>query len=112
VAYDTDPLAVDAARANAERNGLADRVEVRKGSLPAHAGERYPLVFANLVAALLVELAPRLSAHIAPGGSLVAGGIIDQRADEVIAALGHAGLLVEERRDGGEWVALQVRRPA
>jgi ribosomal protein L11 methyltransferase len=112
VGYDTDPLAVDAARANAERNALADRLDVREGSLPAEAGERYPLVLANLVAALLVKLAPRLSTHLAPGGSLVAGGIIDQRADEVIAALGHAGLVVDERRDDGEWVAFRIRRAA
>ena len=66
------PLAVTAARGNAERNGLADRVEAREGTLPAAADERYPLVLANLVAAVLVELAaplgraPRAGWH-APG---------------------------------------------
>jgi ribosomal protein L11 methyltransferase len=112
VGYDTDPLAVDAARANAERNGLGDRLAVRHGSLPASADERHPLVLANLVAALLVDLAPRLAAHVEPGGVLIAGGIIGARADEVIEALGAAGLAVAERRDDVEWVALRLERPA
>jgi ribosomal protein L11 methyltransferase len=110
VGYDTDPLAVDAARANAERNGLGDRLAVRHGTLPEAAETRYPLVLANLVAAILVELAPRLSAHLEPGGVLVAGGIIDARASEVADALGAAGLAVTDRRDDGEWVALRLGR--
>ena len=108
VGYDTDPLAVEAALANAERNGLSDGLEVRDGTLPAVAGERYPLVLANLVAALLIELAARLAAHLEPGGALIASGIVADRADEVVAALEGAGLVVRERRDDGEWVALRL----
>jgi ribosomal protein L11 methyltransferase len=108
VGYDTDPLAVEAARANAERNGLSDGLEVRDGTLPAAARERYPLVLANLVAALLIELAPRLAAHLEPGGALIASGIITDRADEVVAVLEGAGLDVRERREDGEWVALRL----
>ncbi len=112
VGYDTDPLAVDAARANAERNGLGERLEVRPGSLDEVAEERFALVLANLVAALLVDLAPRLAAHLAPGGVLIASGIIAERAGEVVEALGAAGLTVTERRDDGEWVALHVEAPS
>ena len=46
VAVDTSPRALEVARANAERLGLADRVEFREGSLPA--GENFDLVLANL----------------------------------------------------------------
>jgi ribosomal protein L11 methyltransferase len=108
VGWDTDPLAVDAARANAERNGLEGRLEVRQGSTPKMAEERYPLVLANLVAAVLVDLAPRLAAHLAPGGVLVAGGIIAERADEVVQAFESAGLTVGDLLDDGEWVALRL----
>ena len=109
---DTDPLAVDATRTNAERNGVADRVTVRRGTLPEAPAERHPLVLANLVAAVLVELAPRLAAHLAPGGTLLASGIIAPRADETIGALGAAGLGVETRRDDGEWVSLRLGQQA
>lgn len=110
VAIDIDPLAIDATRANAERNGLAERLEARAGSLDPVAAERFPLVLANLVAAVLVELAPRLVAHLEPGGTLIAGGIIETRADEVIAAMDVARLRVVQRRDESEWVSLALAR--
>jgi ribosomal protein L11 methyltransferase len=109
---DTDPLAVAATRENAARNGLAVRLEVREGSLPEVPAERYGLVTANLVAAVLVELAPALSAHLAAGGTLLAGGVLEPRAAEVEAAMTAAGLRVADRRDDGEWVALRLEHAA
>lgn len=108
VAVDIDALAVDATRANAERNGLAERVETRAGTLDPVAEERFPLVMANLVAAVLIELAPRLAAHLAPGGTLLASGIIEPRADEVIGAMEAVGLHVVRRRDDGDWVSVAL----
>ena len=115
VAYDTDPLAVEASRANATANGLADRFEVRSGALPGAAGgetrgERFGLVLANLVAAALVEMAPQLAARAAPGGALIASGIIEPRRDEVAAALTAAGLRLVEERTDGDWVAMRAVR--
>lgn len=107
VAVDTDEHAVRATAENAERNGLADRVDAARGSL-SDAAETYDLVLANLVAAVLVELAPRLAAHLAPEGTLIVGGIIAPRGDEVVGALASAGLEVRERRDDGEWVSLRL----
>jgi ribosomal protein L11 methyltransferase len=109
---DTDAEAVRATLANATANGLAARVTATQGTLPATPdGEPYPLVLANLVAAVLVELAPRLAAHLAPGATLLASGIIESRAEEVVAAFEAAGLAVEERLNDGEWVSLRVTRP-
>lgn len=108
--FDTDPLAFTAAIENAERNGLADRLTVEQGTLPEAPAGRYPLVLANLVAAVLVGLAPRLSEHLAGDGVLIASGIIEGRADEVIAAMAGAGLRVTDRRDDGDWVTLRLER--
>ena len=114
VCYDTDPLAVEATLANAAANDLADRVIAQLGSLPPKPlGEPCPLVLANLVAAVLIDLAEPLAAHTAPEGTLLASGIIDTRADEVLAALARAGFAVERRIDDGEWVSLRLsHRPA
>jgi ribosomal protein L11 methyltransferase len=110
VCYDTDPLAVAATVANAAANDLADRVTAQPGSLPPKpVGEPYPLVIANLVAAVLVELAEPLAAHTAAGGILLASGIIESRADEVLEALTGTGLALEGRLDDAEWVSLQLR---
>lgn len=109
VGLDTDPLAIRAAAENAERNGLADRFEVRLGTLVLPAPRRYPLVLANLVATVLVDLAPALAAHVEPRGTLIASGIIEPRATEVIDALQATGLGLVQRRDDGEWVSLVAR---
>jgi ribosomal protein L11 methyltransferase len=79
---------------------------------PSPGGEPYPLVLANLVAAVLIDLAEPLAAHTAPGGTLLASGIIDTRGEEVLASLGAAGFVLEHRLDDGEWVSLGLRKPA
>jgi ribosomal protein L11 methyltransferase len=112
VGIDTDPLAVEAALANAERNGLGDRLAVTAGTLPAAPEHTYPLILANLVAAVLVELSPRLAAHLAPRGTLLVSGIIEPKADAVITAMEAAGLAVASRLDEGEWVSLALEHRA
>ena len=108
---DTDAVAVETTLANTAANGLGERLTALVGSLPAAPdGDRYPLVLANLVAAVLVELAAPLAAHTAPGGALIAGGIIDGRATEVEHALQATGFVLEERLDNGEWVSLRMTR--
>ena len=108
VAIDTDPLAAEATRSNADRNAVGHAVTVRQGSLDDAGGERFDLVLANLVAAIHLELAPRYGAHLAPHGQLIASGIIEPRATEVVAAFEAAGFRVDERRDDGEWVSLRL----
>ncbi len=112
IGVDTDPLAVEATRANAERNGLGDRIEASVGALPSIAGDRYELVLANLVAAVLVDIAARLAAHLEPDGTLLASGIIEPRAAEVQDAMRDAGLHIVERRVDREWVSLRLVPPA
>ena len=108
VCIDTDPLAVTATRENALRNGLGHRVTAVEGTLTDVPPARYALVLANLVAGVLVQLAPRLAGHLAPGGVLLASGIIEPRAAEVDSALDAVGLAVVDRRDDGEWVSLRL----
>ncbi len=107
---DTDAVAVEATLANAAANGLADHVSATQGTLTDDPVERYPLVLANLVAAVLVQLAGRLAIHCSTGGTLLASGIIAERGDEVAAALQDAGFTPADRLDDGEWVSLRMVR--
>lgn len=110
VGVDIDPIAIEATAANAARNGMADRVAAHIGSLPS-GGSRFDIVLANLIAGVLVPLAPGLRDELRPDGLLLASGIFIDREDEVRAALESAGLVVEGRTGEGEWVALLARRP-
>jgi len=109
-ALDTDLVAVQSTLENARRNGVDDRLAARLGTLDQRCADPYPLVLANLVAAVLLELAPRLAACTAGGGVLVTSGIIAERGAEVAAALETAGFMTEDRLDDGEWVSLRMRR--
>jgi ribosomal protein L11 methyltransferase len=106
---DTDPIAIEATTANAARNRLARRILARGGSLPT--GEvPFDVVLANLIAGLLVPLAPLLRDELRPGGALLASGIFVDREVEVRGAFEAAGLAVVGRSAEGEWVALEAHR--
>ncbi len=109
VGVDTDPIAIEATTANARRNRLSRRVRARDGSLPS--GERpFDVVLANLIAGVLVPLAPALRDELHPGGTLLASGIFIDREVEVGRAFEAAGLTVTARTIEGEWVALEAVR--
>jgi ribosomal protein L11 methyltransferase len=86
-AVDIDPQALDTARANADLNRVALRVE-----MPDALGrERYDIVMANILSQPLIVLAPALAARLAEGGCLLLSGILDAQALEVVE--GYAGLV-------------------
>ena len=106
---DTDPIAIEATVANAGRNGLAERISARHGSLPS--GEApFDVILANLIASLLVTLAPFLRDELRPGGTLLASGIFVDRETDVRDAFATIGLAVIGRTIEGEWVALEAVR--
>ena len=109
VGIDTDPIAVEASRANGARNRL--EVDVRQGTLPSRSGS-FDLVVANLIASLLIALAGDLVGELRPGGRLLSSGIFIDREEDVRVALEGAGLHLVERSAEGEWVALELERPA
>lgn len=101
-AADVDPAAVAATQANAERNGVADRVAVALGSVGA-VGRGHDLVAANLLAPVLRALGPELAAALGPDGRLVLAGLLAGQVDGVVAA---TGLIVVDRLDDEGWTAL------
>ena len=110
---DIEPVAVRSARENAERNGVGAIVRVAQGSVGDGApfpGE-YDLVVANIIARILIELAPGLTAAARPGGVLILGGIIDIKEDAVCDAFDAQGLTLERREEREDWVALVLRKP-
>jgi ribosomal protein L11 methyltransferase len=105
---DHDREAVRATLLNAAANGVeidARRHDLlRDGPTPAA-----PVVVANLLRPLLLRVAADGFAGPSPN-ALVAGGLLAHEGDEVAAAFARHGLREAERRHGGEWVALLLRR--
>jgi ribosomal protein L11 methyltransferase len=107
---DVDPKAPDIALGNAALNGVEDRLEVLAGNVLEDAPlrlrigkETYPLIFLNIVADVIIALAPDAARWLRPGGSLICSGIIDGREEEVRAALVSAGLRITAHRHMENW---------
>jgi ribosomal protein L11 methyltransferase len=114
-AVDTDPVAIESTLANAQRNGV--KVGAGRSSLPTVGGP-FDLVFANLVASILGELASELARTVRrghgageAGGRLLASGIFVDRESEVRRVFEASGLRVVRRDEEGDWVALDLERP-
>lgn len=103
---DIDPQAVEAAYANAERNGVS--ALFADSTLPV-AGE-YDLVVANILSNPLRVLAPAICAHVRSGGQLALSGILREQADEIIGIYATwLPLSVADTRE--DWVCLSGIKP-
>ncbi|TXG98093.1 MAG: 50S ribosomal protein L11 methyltransferase [Rhodocyclaceae bacterium] len=103
---DIDPQAVEAARANAERNGVT---ALFADSAEPVAGE-YDVVVANILSNPLRVLAPAICAHVRPGGRLALSGILREQVDEIIAIYAQwLPLQVADMRE--DWVCLAGLKP-
>ena len=103
---DIDDKAVEAARDNAERNGVSLRLQHSREALDA----TFDVVVANILTNPLCVLAPALSARVAPGGRIALSGVLDTQTDQVIAAYApFFELHVGATREG--WARLEGFRP-
>jgi ribosomal protein L11 methyltransferase len=129
LALDADPVAVDVARENVTMNQVTAAVDVRHGSLPGGGPtERVPwhfvadsslemldtglfsVVLVNILAPVIISMASGLASRLAPGGRLIAAGLIDSQEEEVVAALRLEHLRIVDRLQEKDWVALVAQR--
>ncbi len=119
IASDIDRVAVAVCHENAAANNIT--VGDRRGMVAlvtaagmAHRDLRrrapYDLLIANILAGPLIDLAPVLSAALAPGGTLILAGLLDSQAAGVAAAYRRDGLRLADRIDRNEWPTLRMVR--
>lgn len=114
MASDIDEVAVDVAEANVKANDLVGRVLCVEAAGFNHpdliAKAPFDLVFANILKAPLIMLAPEMGKYIAPTGHAILSGILNEQADDVVAAYQAAGFDVHTREELGEWTTLTLTR--
>jgi ribosomal protein L11 methyltransferase len=107
-AIDNDPVALDNARENAELNGVAHALRI--SAIPLNSIRRhFDLITANILAPILIAMAPRLKRNLAPTGRLILAGILAREAENVIAAYQPDLRCIGRRTDRG-WAALLMAR--
>ncbi len=105
---DIREAAVENARENVARNGVADRVAIRLGSLeavsPTNAKAGFGVGCANITRTVLQEILPSLRAHIAPGGRLLLSGVFARNRDRLLEATAeHNFALDADATEDGWW---------
>ena len=118
VGVDIDPKAEDIARENAAYNGFASpeftaltgNVTEDKAMMERLAAAHYDVVLVNIVADVIIGLAPVLPNFLDENSVVILSGILDTRFADVEAALKKAGLAIISHREMEEWRCICARR--
>ena len=116
LASDIDEVAVEVAQANVSANGLEGRVHCLEATGFDHpdlaAAAPFDLVFANILKAPLIALAPDMAAHLAPGGWAILSGLLNEQAEEVVGVYAENGMTLAHQEKIGDWSTLTLKRDA
>lgn len=118
VGVDIDPKAEDAARENGAYNGFeAPQLRLLTGNITedqelveALSRETYDVVLVNIVADVIIALAPVLPRFLGEKSTLICSGILDVRLGDVKQALEKAGLTVMQTKEKEEWRCVVCKR--
>ncbi len=116
-AVDIDEHCLTCALENAERNGVQIKRTLhgdalRNQKLADEIGSGYDIIAANIVADVIIGMSPMFWEKLNNGGTLICSGILNERADEVQAALQNAGFAILEKQASDDWSAFTARKDA
>ncbi len=101
-----DPVAVDVSRENLALNECGENVRVIEGDLTKGVDYKADIVVANLMADLVIMLSPDVRRHMSLGAKYISSGIIDEKLEEVKAAIESCGFTIDEVRIDGMWCCI------
>jgi len=109
-AVDRDEIALASAAENLRRNRVAGtRCRLVRGHLLQTISKRFDLVVANILSAVILELAADLPRVLRPGGTFIASGINAASRRRVADSLESNGFRILQRCRSEDWVALACR---
>ena len=108
---DLDPVAVDVAKSNVEKNNSGDVVEILKSDITdaVPEGETYDIVLANIIADIIIRLNDSIAAYMKKPGIYICSGIINERLDDVTSSLEAHGFKIIKIQHMGEWCAVACK---
>lgn len=114
VAVDIDPNAVDTAYSNAERNGVGrESYKVLSGNVISDVDiqkeiskSKYDVIAANIVANVIIALAPKAREYMKDDGVFITSGIIEDRLEDVKKALQENNFKIVKINQRKDWVSI------
>ena len=111
-AYDIDPTAVRVARENIKDSGL-ENVTCDQSDLLRQvdlSDGPYDVVCANIVADIIIRMAPDVGRYMKDDAILLCSGIIEERSGDVIEAMDANGLAVADILHDNDWCGIAFRK--
>ena len=107
--------AVNTASENVRKNGFDSFRAYRgnvidDGALRETIGAGFDIITANIVADVIIGMAPLFGGFLAENGTLIVSGIIDERLDEVLEAVSGAGFNTVKTKNAEGWNAVVLNR--
>ena len=112
---DIDENCLKTAHENAEKN----HVEIGRGlcgdalrdpKLAEDIGSGYDVIVANIVADVIIGMSPMFADKLVKGGTLICSGILNERAEEVRAALEKSGFTILSHEKSDDWSAFAAKK--
>ena len=114
IASDIDSVAYSVAKMNILANGLDRNIQCFEASGFAHEQIKtknpFDLIFANILLAPLVAIAPDISKYSLSGGYVVLSGILSEQAELVVNKYTGVGFSLSNQIEIGEWVTIIFRK--
>jgi ribosomal protein L11 methyltransferase len=108
-AADNDPVAIQVARENIERN-VSRGIPIMCGSIDAIRPGCLDVLLCNLTADLIVSLFPDIYRSLRKGGLAIFSGILNTQRDEIFDVMSRFGFILHQETAKGEWLAFVVQK--
>ena len=115
---DIDIESVKNSRANADQNRISENFIIGQGSVKEVLEGKFPfksasLVVANILAPTLLRLFEEgLTDLVEPGGLVILSGILQEQEGNVLNIAEAKGLVIEARKQIGDWIAFSLSKPS
>ena len=109
-AVDIDPESVRVACLNAKQTGLGDLMHIWVSNGYADVSGTYDLIFCNILAKPLIEMAPELAQHLNAGGIAILSGFLNNQENWVEKAHLAVGLSFVRRYRINGWSTLVMKK--
>jgi ribosomal protein L11 methylase PrmA len=107
VGIDSDPEALKVAAENARANKVEARLVLR----PPPIEGRFSTITANIVPAVLTEIAPKLVQALEPKGRVILSGLMARHKEAILATYRDLGLRPSHESERSCWCCLELRAP-
>jgi ribosomal protein L11 methyltransferase len=111
IGFDTDDWSITNASENILLNKVADKIDIKKGSMEVIKGEiLYDCILANIERNTITEMLPNFSSHLKKEGTLLISGILEDDEELVIGKLNKNNFEHIETMQENEWIAIWAKK--